>query len=125
MTLRLLGILQWVGLIGGAAIWAAQHIVGYGITQAECSTGGANWGIGNDVWQAVLMAASALLIAGAGVAAALVLAETREASYDSDPPPLSRIRFFAIAALAANAIFLMIVLLDGFASIFNVVCRQG
>jgi len=125
MTRRLLGIMQWLGLIAGAAVWAGQHIVGYGITQAECSTGGAHWGIGNDVWQAVLMGVSALFIAGAGVASALVFTGTRGTAYDSDPPPLSRIRFFSIAALAANVIFLMIVLLDGFASIFNVVCRQG
>ena len=125
MTLRRLGILQWLGLIAGAAIWAGQHIVGYGITQAECSTGGANWGIGNDVWQTVLMIVSAVLILGAGAASVLVLLATRGTSYDSDPPPLSRLRFFAMAAVAANVIFFVIVLLDGLASIFNVVCRQG
>ena len=125
MTRRALGILQWVGLIAGAAVWAGQHIVGFGITQAECSTGGAHWGIGNDVWQIALLIASALLIGGAGLASAVVVADTRDTSYDSDPPPLSRIRFFAIAALTANVIFLVIVLLDGLASIFNVVCRQG
>ena len=125
MTLRRLGILQWFGLIAGAGVWFAQHVVGFGITQAECSSGGAGWGIGNDVWQAALLAASALLILAAEAAAVAVFRGTRGTAYDSDPPPPSRLRFFAIAAMVANVIFLMIVLLDGFASIVNVTCRQG
>jgi hypothetical protein len=124
MTVRRLAAFQWLGLLLGAFVWFAQHVVGFGITQAECSAAGVRWGIGNDVWQAALLAASALLIAAAEGAAILVFLRTRESSYEAEPPT-SRIRFFAIAAMVANAIFLMIVLLDGLASIVDVVCRQG
>jgi len=123
--LRLLGMLQWAGLLVGAGVWGGQHIVGFGITQAECSAGGAHWGIGNDVWQATLMGITALFIVAAEVAAVAVFRGTEGTSYDTGDPPPGRLRFFAIAAMAGNLIFLMIVLLDGFASIFNVVCRQG
>ena len=37
----------------------------------------------------------------------------------------ARIRFFAIAALVANVLFLMIVLLSGLSAIVNTVCRQA
>jgi hypothetical protein len=124
MTVRRLGILQWVGLLVGAGVWAAQHIIGFGITQAECAVGGRHWGISNDVWQAALMGAAAFVVAGAALASVGVIVGTRSTSYDSEPP-LSRMRFFAIAAVVANVIFLMIILLDGFASIYNVECRQG
>ncbi len=124
MTVRRLGILQWVGLLVGAAVWWAQHVLGIGITQAECSVGGARWGISNDVWQGALMAAASAVVAAAEVASLAVLRATRSTSYE-DAPPLSRIRFFAIAASAANAIFLIVILLDGVASIVNVTCRQG
>jgi hypothetical protein len=125
MSMRTLAVLQWVGLLAGAAVWAAQHLVGYGIAQAECGTpGGGRFGISNDLWQASLMGAAAALIAGAGAAAVAVLVGTRERTYE-EPPPDGRIRFLAVAAVAANAIFLMIVLLDGFASIFNATCRQA
>jgi hypothetical protein len=63
------------------------------------------------------------VLAAAGAAAAVV-SQTRRVSYES-PPPQGRIRFFAIAALAANVIFLMIVLLDALGTIFNVACRQS
>jgi hypothetical protein len=67
------------------------------------------------------MAASALAIAAAEAAAVAVLLGTRDTSYEADPPA-SRIRFFAITAIPANLIFLIIVLLDGFASIFDKAC---
>ncbi len=124
MSLRKLEILQWVGLLGGALVWAAQHVLGYGITEAECGAGGLHWGIQNDVWQGALMAAAAACVVAAELAAISVIVATRRSSYESPPVP-GRVRFFAIAAAAANVIFLMIILLDGFAAILNVTCRQG
>ena len=124
MSLRRLEILQWVGLLAGALVWTGQHVVGYGITEAECSRGGMHWGITNDVWQGVLLGAAALLVLAAEAAAVAVVYRTRESSYES-PPASGRIRFFAIAAVAANLIFLTIMLLDGLAAIFNIACRQG
>jgi hypothetical protein len=122
MSLRRLEILQWLGLLAGALAWAAQHVVGYGVTEAQCSPGGMHFGISNDRWQVSLMAAAAVVILGAEAAAVAVVRATRPTSYEGGPPP-GRIRFFAIAAMVANAIFLMIVLLNGVASILSVECR--
>ena len=124
MSLRKLEILQWVGLLAGALVWAAQHVVGFGITEAECNSGGLHWGIDNTVWQGALLVAAAACVVVAEAAAVTVLVATRQGSYESPPAP-GRVRFFAIAAAAANVIFLMIIVLDGLASIFNVTCRQG
>jgi hypothetical protein len=124
MTVRRLSALQWFGLFVGAAVWWAQHVLGLGITQAECSVAGAHWGIANDVWEGALMGAAAAAVVVSELASLGVLRATRGTSYE-DEPPLSRIRFFAITASVANVIFLMIILLDGFAAIFNVTCRQG
>jgi hypothetical protein len=124
MSLRKLEILQWFGLLAGALVWAAQHVIGYGITEAECGVGGLHWGVQNDVWQGALMAVSAALVVAAELAAITVIVATSSSSYESPPAP-GRVRFFAIAAAVANVIFLMIILLDGFAAILNVTCRQG
>ena len=124
MSLRKLEILQWFGLLGGALVWAAAHVLGYGITEAECGGGGLHWGIQNDVWQGALMVAAIAFVLGAELAAIAVILATRRGSYESPPAP-GRVRFFAIAAATANVIFLMIILLDGFAVILNVTCRQG
>jgi hypothetical protein len=124
MSIRRLSMLQWVGLLAGLVVWIGQHIVGWGITEAECGAGSGAFGIENDVWQGALLAASALAILAAEAAAIAVILGTRRTSYEAPPPP-GRIRFFAIAAALANVIFLVIVLLDGFAAIFDVACRQA
>jgi uncharacterized membrane protein len=122
VTLRRLGILQWTGLLLGAVIWFAYHIAGFGLTEASCDSVG--WNIHHDLWQTVGMVVAALVVLAATAAATGVLLQTRDASYEAEPP-IGRIRFFAIAAVTANVLFLMIVLLDGIGAIFNVACRQA
>jgi hypothetical protein len=124
LTLRGLAVLQWLGLLVGAAAWAGQLVVGFGITQAACGAAGSGWGIRNDTWQVALLSASVLAILVAEAAAVTVVLRTRGTSYEG-APPAGRVRFFAIAAVAANVIFLMIVVLSGTASIADVACRQA
>jgi hypothetical protein len=124
MTLRRLEILQWAGLLLGALAFTAAHVVGYGITEAECNPAGLRWGISNDAWQAIALGVTAGFVVLSELAAGLVLLRTRESSYESSPPP-GRVRFLAIAAFAANLIFLTIIVLDGLGAILNVACRQG
>jgi hypothetical protein len=124
MTLRRLAVLQWFGLVGAALAWAGQHVVGFGIGQAECSAGGRHWGIENDVWELALLACAGSLVVLAEVAAATVFMRTRGLGDEDDPPP-GRLHFFAVAALVANVLFLAAMLLDTFASVFGTLCRQG
>jgi hypothetical protein len=122
--MRRLELLQWLGLLGGAAVWWAAHVVGFGVSEAHCSSGGANWGIHFDLWQGLVTGLAAALALAAGGAALAVIVLTRESSYE-DAPAVGRVRFFAIAALAANAIFTVALLLYLLGTIFNVACRQA
>jgi hypothetical protein len=123
---RRLAALQWLGLFVGALAWWLQHLTGYSLTVVRCGDGYPHtpFGLSDVFWQALLMAVAAAAILAAEAASAFVLLRTRDASYES-PPALGRVRFFAIAAAAANAIFLMIVLLDGAANIVHGGCTQG
>ena len=87
MTTRRLGILQWAGLLAGAAAWAAAHILGVGLSLAECSPGSAHWGIENDTWETALLVVAALCVLGAGTASLLVLRATEGTRYDDPPRP--------------------------------------
>jgi hypothetical protein len=124
MTVQRLSRLQWFGLFAGAVMLAAGHILGIGLTYAECNVGGGRWGIANDPWEIAILLTAALVMLLAAAASATVIVRTQGTSYDDDPP-LSRIRFFAIAALIANVIFTIVVLLDLVGNVFNAVCRQG
>jgi hypothetical protein len=121
---RRLEVLQWLGLLAGGALWATAHVVGFGVSEAHCSAGGSGWGIHFDLWESVVTAIAGVLVLGAGLASAAVLVATRGLSYEEGPPE-GRIRFFAIAALAANAIFLTAIVLYAVGTTVNIPCRQA
>jgi hypothetical protein len=134
MRVERLALMQWVGLLLGAITWTVAHLLGIGVTQAECNAAGAElWHLSNPAWQAPIMGVSAALIVAAEACAVVVFAQTRGLDFGDGPPEphekperrRTRIHFFSAAAMAANAIFLMIVLLDGTANLADFACRQS
>ena len=124
MTLRRLSILQWFGFGGAGLMWAVQHVVGFGITDAACSAGGFRWGIANDLWQLTLLVVAGLIVLAAEAAAVLVYVRT-SGSEEDDPAPLGRMHFLATAAMVANILFLAAMVMDALASTFGTICRQA
>jgi hypothetical protein len=134
MSLRRLGIVQWIGVVVAPLAWTAQHVVGYGVGQARCSVAGMRWGIGFDTWQLAILAAAGLLVVISEAAAVTVFLATRETNYGDGPPgdgrwggavPYSRLHFFATAAMVANVLFLAVIFLDGLGSVFDSLCVQS
>jgi hypothetical protein len=120
---RAVQLFQFVGFFVAPAAWFAQHLIGQAISQAGCSTADASWGVSNRAWQIALLAVACTLIL-LSEAAAVAAYRSTDASYES-PPPEGRIRLIAIAAMTTNLIYLVIVLLDGVASIIDLACRQS
>jgi hypothetical protein len=115
-------VLQWLGLFVAPWAWFLQHLIGQGVSAATCTQANLTWGISNDAWQIGLMIGAGLLILLSEGAAVVAFRATRGTSYE-DAPPLGRVQLIAIAAMATNLIYLVIVLLDGIASIVDVGCR--
>jgi hypothetical protein len=108
--------------MGAGIVWAAQLVIGFGVTDAACGPAGAGWNIDVDAWQIVLMAVGVPLAALAEVAAVSVFLETRGLDHD-DPPPWGRRQFFVVAAMLGNALFIVAILLSGIGAIYNTPCR--
>ena len=134
MSLRRLGILQWLGVVVAPLAWTGQHVVGYGTGQARCSVAGANWGIGFDTWQLAILAVAGLLVVVSEAAAVTVFLATRATNYGDGPAgdgrwggavPYSRLHFFATAAMVANVLFFTVIFLDGLSSVFASLCAQS
>jgi hypothetical protein len=134
MSLRRLGIVQWIGVVVAPLAWTGQHVVGYGVGQARCSVAGMGWGVGFDTWQLAILGAAGLLVAISEAAAVTVFLATRETNYGDGPPgegrwggavPYSRLHFFATAAMVANVLFLAVIFLDGLGSVFSSLCVQS
>jgi hypothetical protein len=133
LTLRQLGVLQWVGVVVAPLAWTGQHVVGYGVGQARCEAG-ANWGIAYNTWQLAILVAAVLLVLISEAAAVTVFLATRETNYGDGPPgdgrwggavPYSRLHFFATAAMVANVLFLTVILLAGIGSVYTTLCAQS
>jgi len=132
-TLRQLAFVQWVGVVVAPLAWTGQHVVGYGVGEARCKAG-ASWGIGYDTWQLAILAAAAVLILISEAAAVIVFLATREANYGDGPAgegrwagavPYTRLHFFAMAAMVANVLFLVVIFLDGLGAVANSLCVQS
>lgn len=121
---RKIEILQWLGFFVAPAAWISQHLIGQGIGQVACSNANTTWGLSNTEWQILLLVVAGSLILLSLAAAVASYAMTRAASYE-DPPPLGRVQLFSIAAITTNSLLLIIVVLDGTASLVNIACRMG
>jgi hypothetical protein len=122
--MRRLEVLQWSGLLAGAAAWGVAHVFGFGLSETRCSSGSAGWDVALHGWEGALNGFAAAITVCAAFAAGSVIVLTQGVSYEDDPPA-GRIRFFAIAALIANVLFLVMVVLYAAGSIANDPCRQA
>jgi hypothetical protein len=117
--------LQWLGLLVAPWAWFGQHVVGQAVAQAACSAANASWGVSNRAWQIGLLAGAGALILLSEAAAVAAYRATRTGEKYQSPPPLGRAQLISIAAMTTNLIYLVIVLLDGIASIVSTQCRGG
>jgi hypothetical protein len=118
-----LELFQWYGLLGAGLVWATQHVLAYGLTEARCGSGG-HYFLPFDTLEVVFMAVAVALVLLAEAAAIAVFRETRSLEHD-DPPPDGRRHFFAAGAMAGNLLFLVIILLTGIGIVANTPCHQS
>ena len=114
----------WFGLVGAPAAWVAQHVIGFGVTQAACDKAGTRWGVPIDTLAIVVTAVAVALALLACVCAALVFRWTREAGYKG-PPPDGRMNFLAVVGIVVSPLLLAIMLMSGVATVILPRCLQG
>ncbi|HST26247.1 MAG TPA: hypothetical protein VLJ76_09655 [Gaiellaceae bacterium] len=116
--------LQWFGLGAGALVWASQHVIGYGTTVARCGAANAVFSLDLHTWELTTGLVGVAFCVAAQAASVVVVVRTSGISYDG-PPPDARRRFFALAALVANTLFLVAILFSSISSLAFDPCRQG
>ena len=120
MSRRRLEVLQLYALLGGALAWTAEHVLGYFVSDGGCSGRVAHAAL----WGGLLTGFGVLAVAAAQAAAVTVYRATNTVDHDA-PGPEGRLRFFAVAALVGNVLFLMLVGLDGLGSLSHLPCAQA
>ena len=121
MTRVRLELLQWYALLGGALAWTFEHVCGYFVGVAGCSTSVGHWHVNLGLWESLLAAVALAGVLAAEAAAVLVYRAT--AAVDKDAPgPDGRMHFFAQAALLGNVLFFMLVVLDSAGVLYHSNC---
>ena len=117
--------MQWFGLLGAPLAWTVQLVLGYGVTEARCSPGGARWGVGVDTWEISLMIAAGAVVILAELCAVVALLRDARHFVRRSGRRLGRRHFFVAASSLGNVLFLMIILLSGIAAVEHIPCRQS
>jgi hypothetical protein len=121
---RSLELLMWIGIVGAPAVWACQHVFGFGVTQAGCAVGSRGWNVPIDTWTAVATSVAGALAIGALVASALTYRAVRDAEIDTEPPK-GRLYFVSICGIVISPLFLAIILMSGIGTLLLPNCHQG
>jgi hypothetical protein len=121
---RSLELLMWIGILGAPAVWASQHVFGFGVTQAGCAVGSRGWNVPIDTWTAVATSVAGALAIGALVASALTYRAVRDAEIDAAPPK-GRLYFVSICGIVISPLFLAIILMSGIGALLLPNCQQG
>ena len=123
MSRTRLEILQWYALFAGPWMWAAQHVLLFGVASSHCSLPVAYWHVPVIWLNALITIVCGGAVVAAEVAAFVVFRATSDIG-EYAPGPWGRLRFFAEAALLGNVLFLMIVALDATGAFYHG-CNPG
>jgi uncharacterized membrane protein YidH (DUF202 family) len=115
---------MWLGVLGAPVAWAASHVIGWGVSEADCEAVGRQWNISFDTWVSVLGAIAALLAVLGIVSAALTYRAVKGIDKDADPPA-GRLWLMSVAGLVVSPLLLVLILLTGSGALLLSHCHQG
>jgi hypothetical protein len=101
----------WFGILGAAAAWAAQLSLGDMVAELGCEAGGPSTAI--QVALLVISALATVVAAWALVVAWRANVELRDAT--GEGVPVERASFMALAGVLSSSLFLLLIVLGGFA----------
>jgi heme/copper-type cytochrome/quinol oxidase subunit 2 len=124
VTNRRLEILMWLGLFGAPVAWAASHVIGWAVSEADCEPVDRKWALSFDTWVAVLGGIAVLLAIAGLVGAALTYRAVKGTDNDADPPA-GRLWLLSVAGLILTPLLLVLILLTGSGALLLSHCHQG
>ena len=114
---------MWTGVAAAPLAWMAEHGFGFGVSQANCSVVGPEWGVSFSTWIWVVTAVTALIAAGGLLASIFAYRAVRSADTD-DPPPTGRVWLLAVFGMITNPLLLVMILLSGIGALLLDSCTR-
>ena len=116
--------LIWLGLFAPPIAWAATHVLGWALSEANCEPAGRRWGIAFDTWEGVMLVVAALLALAGTAASAMAYRQVKGVDKDADPPP-GRVWILSLCGLVIGPLMFMSILLTHVATLTLSHCHQG
>jgi hypothetical protein len=113
---------MWFGLFGAPIAWAAQHLAGFGVSQATCDAAGPTWHIDARALWIAITAVAALVALASEAASIVAYRRTRDAG---ELPPASRVHFLSVIGMTIGPLFLTIILMSGLGAALLPRCLQS
>jgi hypothetical protein len=117
-------MLMWIGLFAAPVAWAATHVIGWGVSEANCEVVGAQWGIAFDTWEWAMLVL-AVLLAGAGVLGSVLSWKQIKGTDNDEAPPAGRIWILSISGMVLSPLLLVIILLTHVGALLLSSCTQS
>lgn len=121
---RRIETLMWIGVAAPPIAWMLEHGFGFGVSEANCSAVGPQWGVAFSTWIIVVTAATGALSI-AGLLAAIVAYRAVRSVDTDDPPPAGRVWLLSVFALITTPILLAIIVLSGVGTLVLGSCTQS
>lgn len=115
---------MWLGLFGAPVAWATSHVVGWGVSEADCLPVQHVWGIAFRTWEGALLVLAVLLSVTGMISSALTYREVKEVDKDADPPA-GRLWLLSISGLVLSPLLLVLIVLTHTGALLLGHCHQG
>jgi hypothetical protein len=124
VTSRRTEILMWLGVLAAPFAWAGSHVVGWGVSEANCEVVGRQWGIAFSTWE-IVMLVLAVGLAATGLLSSIVTYRTVKGVDKDAAPPDGRLWLMSIAGMVVSSLMLAIILLTHVGALLLSHCHQG
>ena len=114
---------MWLGLFAAPVAWAGTHVIGWGVSEANCEVAGQQWGIAFDTWEWAMLALPTAL-AVAGIAGSVLTYRQVKGTDNDEVPPDGRIWLLAISGMVLSPLLLVIILLTHVGALLLGQCHQ-
>jgi hypothetical protein len=122
VSVRRLNVLVWFAVLGGAAAWATQFVVGMQLGLARCEPPASRFRIPIEGWAIGLAAGALLVVLLAEITAIVVFRATGEGDGSVST---QRIHFLATVAMTVNPLLLVITVMAGLGVPILYPCQQS
>lgn len=115
---------MWLGVAMAPLAWMLEHGMGFGVSEANCSAVGPQWGVSFSAWIIVVTVVTGAVSVVALLASVVAYRQVKEIDKDAAGPP-GRVWLMTVFGLIINPLMLALIVLSGVGALVLGTCTQS